>query len=58
MTGAAARAPGPSGEELLHDPILERMERDDGETAAGFQDTLCRMQRAYQFSQLVVHRDS
>ena len=44
--------------ESLHDPILERVERDDRETAAGTQHAERCRKAALQVRELVVHRDA
>ena len=44
--------------ESLHDPVLERVEGDDRETATGTEERECRRETAFQVVQLVVHRDA
>ena len=50
---AAARA-----QETLHPAVLERMERDDREPAAGHQQALGRREAAVELAQLVVDGDA
>src|ERR1700716_514807 len=45
-------------EELLDDPILERVKRDDGDPAAGTHDAHRRGERTLEVRELVVDRDA
>src|SRR5581483_11660975 len=47
-----------SAQEALDDPVLERVERDDGEAALRTEDLDRRRQRALERSELVVHLDA
>ena len=51
-------APRTSREELLDDPILERMEGHHGEPPAGLEQPLGRDKAAKQLAELVVDRDA
>src|SRR4029079_7715364 len=55
--GRASAAPLPLAEEPLHDPVLERVEGDDGEAAAGLQHLERRWQGVRERVELVVDRD-
>src|SRR5471032_1677878 len=44
--------------EALHDPILERMETDDGEPAAGCKYAQCSIQTARERTQFIVDEDA
>jgi hypothetical protein len=46
------------GQEALHDPVLDGMERHDGKLAARLQRPFGRAQGGDQLAQLVVHRDA
>ena len=54
-TNAVARL---AEHESLHDPVLERVERDDRETAAGAQERERGHKTALEVRELVVHRDA
>jgi hypothetical protein len=54
-TNAVARFPE---EELLHRPVLERVEGDDRETAAGNENAHGRLESALKIVELAVHRDA
>ena len=55
---AAGGAPGAGREELLDDPVLERMEGHDHEPPAGLQHPLGRVQRAHEFAEFVIDGDA
>jgi hypothetical protein len=58
MARAAGGAAGADGEELLHDPVLERMKRHDREPPAGAQHALGGVERAHELAELVVDGDA
>ena len=54
----AGRIAGAVGDEALDDAVLERMEGDHGQPAAGLQHALGRKQRPRQLAELVVDEDA
>jgi hypothetical protein len=58
MARPAAAFGGALGEEALHDPVLDGMERDHGELAARLQRAFGRAQGGDELAQLVIHRDA
>src|SRR5437660_10536863 len=51
-------APGALGEEMFHDAVLERMERDHRQTPLGFQNAFGRLESRLELTEFVVHRDA